>query len=149
MNWVLTGEISGGIVAGMWVVAYAIAGARRLLSGSYVPEIIDQAFYVKYSKQAAAEGWLHRFLVVFDIALNVAFRGQEDETLSGRAYRASLEHKIWGIVLNYWLDLLQPQHGPKAMVGDMYRAFNRLLTNARTLGLDIAQLNFLATIQIK
>jgi len=73
--------------------------------------------------------------VVFDIAVNVLCRGQEDETLSSRAYRASLERKVWGIVLNYWLDLIQPQHGPKAMVGDMWRATNRIQTGMRVLGL--------------
>jgi hypothetical protein len=138
MNWILTGEISGGIIAGMWMVAYAIAGVRRLRNGPFVPEIINEAFYTKYAAQAAGEGWLHRFLVVFDIAMNVLFRGQEDETLSSRAYRASLERKLWGRLLNYWLDLIQPQHGPKAMVGDMWRAANRLATSKKVLGLDAA-----------
>jgi hypothetical protein len=136
MNWMLTGEISGGIIVGMWAVAYAIAGVRRLMHGSFVPEAINDAFYLKYSAQAAAEGWLHRFLVVFDIALNVLLRGQEDETLSSRAYRASLERKVWGIVLNYWLDLIQSQHGPKAMVGDMWRAINRLTVGMKVLGIS-------------
>jgi len=45
VNWILTGEISGGIVAGMWIVAYGIAGVRRLIRGSFVPEVINQAFY--------------------------------------------------------------------------------------------------------
>lgn len=135
MNWLLTGEISGGVIVGMWTVAYGIAGVRRLVSGPFVPEVINEAFYTKYAAQAAVEGWLHRFLVVFDIAFNVLLRGQEDETLSSRAYRASLERKVWGIVLNYWLDLIQPQHGPKAMVGDMWRALNRLKTGMKVLGL--------------
>ena len=136
MNWLLTGEISGGIVAGLWIVAYGIAGVRRLIRGSFVPEVINQAFYDKYSAQASAEGWLHRFLVVFDIAFNVLLRGQEDETLSSRAYRASLEGKWWGYLLNKWLCLIQPQHGPKAMVGDMWRAGNRLATGKKVLGLS-------------
>jgi hypothetical protein len=134
MNWILTGEISGGIVAGMWIVAYGIAGVRRLVRGPFMPEAVDQLFYEKYAGQAAREGWLHRFLVVFDIAMNVLFRGQEDETLSSRAYRASLEGKMWGRLLNYWLDLIQPQHGPKAMVGDVYRAMNRVATSIKVLG---------------
>lgn len=136
MNWILTGEISGGIIAGMWIVAYGIAGVRRLVSGPSLPETINGAFYAKYAARAATEGWLHRFLVVFDIALNVLFRGQEDETMSSRAYRASLEGKLWGRALNYWLDLIQPQHGPKAMVGDMERALNRFATGKKVLGIS-------------
>jgi hypothetical protein len=136
MNWLLTGEIVLGIEAGLWGTAFAIAGMRRLVHGPFVPEVINEAFYTKYAAQASTEGWLHRFLVVFDIALNVLCRGQEDETLSSRAYRASLEGKLWGRLLNYWLDLLQPQHGPKAMVGDMWRASNRLITGLNTLKLN-------------
>lgn len=135
MNWILTGEISGGIVTGMWIVAYGIAGVRRLTHGPDVPEVINEAFYTKYAARAAAEGWLHRFLVVFDIAVNVLLRGQTDETLSSRAYRASIERKMWGIVLNYYLNLWQAQHGPKAMVGDLWRALNRTATNKKILGL--------------
>lgn len=135
MNWTLTGEIGSGIIAGMWIVAYGVAGVRRLIHGPDVPETINEAFYIKYAAQAAAEGWLHRFLVVFDIAFNVLCRGQEDETLSSRAYRASLEGKLWGRLLNAWLDLLQVQHGPKAMVGDLYRALNRTNLNKKILGL--------------
>jgi len=136
MDWILTGEISGGIMAGMWIVAYGIAGARRLIHGPFMPETVNEAFYTKYAGQVATEGWLHRFLVVFDIALNVLFRGQEDETLSSRAYRASLEGKMWGRLLNYWLELLQPQHGPKAAVGDIERAKSRIRTNSKALGLN-------------
>lgn len=135
MNWLLTGEISGGIIAGMWIVAYAIAGLRRLISGPFVPEVINEAFYAKYAAQAATHTWPYRILTAFDILVNVIFRGQADETLSGRAYRASLEKKIWGIVLSYWLDLLQEQHGPKAAVGDIWRAYNRIATNKQALGL--------------
>jgi hypothetical protein len=135
MNWILAGEISGGIIAGLWIVAYGVAGIRYLRFGPDVLEVINEAFYVKYAAQAAAEQWLHRFLVVFDIACNVAARGQEDETISSRSWRASLEGKLWGRVLNKWLNLLQPQHGPKAMVGDLYRALNRVALNKKILGL--------------
>lgn len=135
MNWLLTGEISGGILAGMWVIAYAIAGLRYLENGPYIPEPINEAFYTKYATQAATHGWLYRIITAFDIFVNVIFRGQADETLSGRAYRASLEYEFWGIALNYWLDLIQPQHGPKAMVGDMQRATNRIAVGKKVLGL--------------
>ena len=132
----LAGKIVGLTIIGLWASAFLIAGIRHLVHGSDVPEVIDDAFYAKYAAQAATEKWLHRFLVVFDIAFNVLLRGQEDETLSSRAYRASLESKLWGRVMNYWLDLYQIQHGPKAMVGDLYRALNRMTTNKKILGIE-------------
>jgi hypothetical protein len=133
----LTGEIAGSVITAMWVVAFAIAGVRRLISGPFVPEVINSAFIVKYGDRAAAEGWLHRLLVVLDIFLNVVFlRGQQDETMSAHAWRASLEGKSWGKALTYWLDLIQPQHGPKAAVGDLVRALNRVATNTKVLGIQ-------------
>ena len=116
-------------------MADTIALIRHFVSGPHTPEIIDEAFYTKYAAKAAAELWWHRFLVVFDIFCNVVARGQQDETISSRAYRASLEGKLWGKVLNHWLDLIEPQHGPKAMVGDLWRALNRVTRNKQVLGL--------------
>jgi hypothetical protein len=132
----LTSEIVGLTIVGLWASAFATAGLRRLIHGPYVPEVINDAFIAKYEAQAAAEGWLHRFLVVLDIFVNVCFRGQEDETISARSYRASLEGKLWGRVMNYWLDLWQEQHGPKAAVGDFMRALNRVETNKKILGIQ-------------
>ena len=61
MNWIRTGEIVMGVEAGLWGTAFAIAGVRRLVSGPFVPEVINEAFYTKYAAQAAVEGWLHRW----------------------------------------------------------------------------------------
>jgi hypothetical protein len=132
----LTAEIIGGVIAGLWIMAYGIAGVRRLLHGSDKLEIIDAAFIVKYEKHAAQEWWCHRVLVVFDIFCNVCCRGQQDETLSSRGYRAALEGKLWGRILSYWLSLIQVQHGAKAAVGDLERAEARVIINKKILGLE-------------
>jgi hypothetical protein len=133
----MTIKIVALILALLWIVPYTIAGIRRLINGPFVPEPIDESFLVKYEAQAAKEGWFHRFWVVFDIFINVCFRGQEDETISSRAWRASLQGKLWGRLLNYWLDLWQPQHGPKACIGDLWRAQTRIQTNRKALGLNL------------
>lgn len=83
--------------------------------------------------QAAAEGYLHRVVVAFDIFLNVVFRGREDETISARAYRAALEGKLWGRILNDFLNLLQSDHGAKAASGDLERAQSISRTEEQTL----------------
>lgn len=129
-------EIFWGVFATLWIVAFAIAGIRRLIHGPFIPEPINAAFIAKYEARAAVEGWVHRILVVFDIGCNVFFmRGQQDETMSAHGYRAAVEGKQWGKVFEYWLSLMQPQHGPKALIGDSYRAKNRLATNQKILGI--------------
>lgn len=76
-------------------------------------------------KQAAKEGYIHRVLVAFDIFCNVVFfRGQQDETISSHSARAALEGKLWGIWLSKALDWIQPDHGAKAIAGDVERAEN-------------------------
>lgn len=132
----LAGKITGLSIAGLWAVGFLIAGVRRAIDGPHTPEEIDIAFIAKYEGQAEIEGWIHRMLVVFDIFLNVLFlRGQQDETMSAHAWRASLEGKTWGRVMNYWLCLFQPQHGPKAAIGDLIRATHRVATNKKALGI--------------
>ncbi len=116
-------------------MGFAIKGIRRLKDGPDIDEPIDSAFITKYTNRAASEGWLHRSFVVIDVLINVFFRGQTDETISGRSYRASLEGKLWGRVMSYWLSLYQWQHGPKAAVGDLWRAQNRVTTNKKVLGI--------------
>lgn len=131
----LIAEVFGSVIAALWAVAFVVAGVRRLINGPDKLEPIDAAFIAKYEVQTAKEKWVHRFLVVFDIFVNVCFRGQQDETISGRAYRASLENKLWGRVMNYWLNLFQVQHGVKAAVGDLWRAQVRIVTNKKVLGI--------------
>ena len=72
--------------------------------------------------QAASDGYLHRVLVAFDIFINVIFRGRMDETISAHAYRAALQNKLWGRILNGALNLIQSNHGAKAAAGHLERA---------------------------
>lgn len=128
-------EIVGFTIAALWLVAFVIAGIRQIINGSDKDTPVDAAFIAFYAEKSAKEGWIHRFLVAFDIMWNVIFRGQEDETLSGHSYRASLEGKLWGRVMTYWLSLFEVQHGVKAVIGDLQRAKNRVAVNSKVLGL--------------
>lgn len=83
--------------------------------------------------QASEEGYVHRVLVAFDQFANVVFRGRPDETISARSYRAALEGKTWGKVLNYLLNLLQKNHGADAAAGDLERSQSISSTENKTL----------------
>ena len=83
--------------------------------------------------QASKEGYLHRVLVALDIFLNVVFKGREDETISARSYRAALEGKIWGRIMNAFLDIFQSNHGAKAAAGDLERANSIAVTENKIL----------------
>ena len=84
-------------------------------------------------KQASQEGYVHRVLVSFDQFVNVLFRGRLDETISARAYRASLEGKIWGKVLTGALNLIESNHGAKAAAGDLERSSSIDATETKIL----------------
>ena len=95
------------------------------------PEQINVA---QQEAQAAVEGYLHRCLVAIDVCCNVIFfKGRQGETLSARAYRASLENKAWGKVLNGALSLIQKDHGAKAAAGDLERAMSIAATEEKIL----------------
>jgi hypothetical protein len=135
MNWKLAGEISGAIIAGLFLVPFTMVTIRTWLDGSaptWNPNDIVIA-----EAQSAKEGWIHRILVAFDIFCNVAlWRGQEDETISTHSYRAFLEGKLWGKIMNHWLSWFQPNHGAKAASGDLQRAQVRVAILKRILGVD-------------
>lgn len=95
------------------------------------PEVIDVQ---QQEAQAAREGYVHRVLVAFDQFVNVLFRGRPDETISARAYRAALEGKLWGRVMNAFLNIFQSDHGAKAAAGDLERAQAIMNTEDDTLG---------------
>lgn len=83
------------------------------------------------------ESRIHRWLDAFDIFLNVTFmNGQNDETMSAHAWRASVEGKWWGIAMNWWLCGFQPNHGYQAACGDLQRALNRIAFEKKALGLS-------------
>lgn len=70
----------------------------------------------------AREGYFHRVLVALDIFANVVLNGIPDETISSRCSRAAFAGKWWGIVMCWFLNLFQANHGPKAQAGDIERA---------------------------
>lgn len=76
------------------------------------------------------EGYIHRSLVALDIFVNVLTGGNEDETISSRVRRVSDANKYWSWnplialakTLNFFLDMLQRNHGLHAAAGDLERA---------------------------
>ena len=82
---------------------------------------------------AAKDGYVHRILVQFDIFINVLFRGRAGETISARSYRAALEGKLWGRILNGALNLIQKDHGALAAAGDLERANSVASTEEKIL----------------
>jgi hypothetical protein len=71
------------------------------------------------------EHYLRRCLIAFDIFCNVVFFfGDEDETISSHSARAATQGKRWGIVLSWFLDLFQRDHGAHAVAGDEARALD-------------------------
>lgn len=93
----------------------------------------DQIDIAVQEAQAAKEGYVHRVLVGFDQFVNVILRGRPDETISARSYRAALEGKLWGRILNACLNVIQSDHGAKAAAGDLERAKAILATEDDTL----------------
>lgn len=134
MNWKLACEISGAIITGLFLIPFTMATIRAWIEGkapAWNPADIPTA-----EAQAAAEGWVHRILVAFDIFWNVAgWRGQADETISTHSYRAFLEGKLWGKFMNRWLGWFQPNHGAKAASGDLLRATVRVAILRKILNL--------------
>ena len=91
---------------------------------------MDEEQIEKAEENTMREGYIHRFLVAFDIFINVATDGDEDETISSRVRRITDYYKGWthnpGVwiakILNAILDFLQPDHGQHAESGDLERA---------------------------
>lgn len=70
------------VVAGVWMLLAALAGSSR--------------------------AW--RLAASYDQLANTAFGGDEDETISSRAYKASVAGRRWGCVLCRLLDWFEPGH---------------------------------------
>ena len=51
-----------------------------------------------------------RLAVAYDQLANTAFGGDEDETISSRAYKAATRGRRWGCILCRLLDKIQPNH---------------------------------------
>lgn len=80
------------------------------------------AFHLLTAPAAHVEHYLHNVAVAEDQALNALAGGMPDETISSRAQRAADRGNPLGKVLSEGLDMIQPDHGHKAMAGDIRRA---------------------------
>lgn len=78
------------VVAALWMLCAALAGSPR--------------------------AW--RLAVSYDQLANTAFGGNEDETISSRAYKAATQGRRWGCVLCRLLDKIQQDHCQKAVEPD-------------------------------
>ena len=115
-------EIYAGASAALIAVSAAISTARTLLDKNQ-PPFVYPADVAKAEAKAAAEGYLHRCLVALDIFMNVVFfAGRQGETMSTHAWIASQSGKLWGKLMNRWLDGFQKDHGPQAASGDLERS---------------------------
>lgn len=129
-------EIYAIAATSLVVLSLTIGTIRGLFNRNAVPFSYPQDVPAA-SARAQAEGYLHRILVALDIFLNVVFLlGQQDETMSTHAWRASLEGRWWGKAMNWWLNGFQAQHGPQAASGDLERASVRVATLVKALNLN-------------
>jgi hypothetical protein len=74
-------------------------------------------------------GWLkkvkayfHNDAVAVDQAINVFGGGKPGETISSRSQRAADRGNVLGEIISDGLDVIQADHGHKAMRGDLRRA---------------------------
>ena len=112
-----------GLSAGLLVAVSALIATGRTIFEKKQPPFTYPIDVPKAEAKAAAEGYLHRALVALDIFLNVVVMGgRQCETMSSHAFIASLEGKLWGKLMNKWLNGFQPQHGPQAASGDLERS---------------------------
>ena len=78
------------VVAALWMLCALLAGSPR--------------------------AW--RLAVSYDQLANTAFGGNEDETISSRAYKAMVNRQRWGCLLCKLLDKIQPDHCRKSVEPD-------------------------------
>ena len=133
---ILSLEIFGTAVGALVLASFVVAQLRHFLDRDDAPFNYPADVPVAEA-QAAAEGYLHRSLVALDIFMNVVFMfGQQDETMSTHAWRASLDGKLWGRLMNFWLSGFQSNHGVQAASGDLERASVRVAILKRVLKLQ-------------
>jgi hypothetical protein len=119
---VLGFEIYAIAAAGLVVLSLALATIRALF-GKTQPAFSYPVDVPKAEAKAAAEPYWHRALVALDVFLNVVVMfGNQGETMSSHAWRASMQGKLWGKLMNAWLNGFQSKHGPQAASGDLERA---------------------------
>lgn len=119
---ILASEIIGGTITALIAISFLMATFRAMLGVRSRP--FNPATDVALAEaHAAKEGWLHRSLVAFDVAVNViVLRGNQGETISAHAWRASNKGHLWGKLMTKWLDGFQDSHGWRAASGDLERA---------------------------
>ncbi len=135
-KFLLGGEIFGIAVASLVFLSVAIGSIRHWVDKGAKPFVYPDDVPAAEAK-AAAEAYWHRALVALDIFLNVVVLwGAQDETMSTHAWRAKVAGKLWGKLMDLWLNGFQPQHGPQAASGDLERALARVAVLMKALGLS-------------
>jgi len=135
-KFLLGGEIFSIAVASLIFVSVAIGSIRHWIDKGAKPFVYPDDVPLAEAK-AAAEPYWHRALVALDIFLNVVVLfGAQDETMSTHSWRAAVAGKLWGKLMNLWLNGFQAQHGPQAASGDLERALARVAVLMKALGLS-------------
>jgi hypothetical protein len=124
-----------GIAAGSLIAISGLIALGRRIWDRNAPVFVYPQDVPKAEAQAASEGYLHRCLVALDICMNVIFMaGHQSETMSTHAWRASLKGRLWGRLMNLWLNGFQAQHGPQAASGDLFRSQTEVNRMRKQLG---------------
>lgn len=135
-KFILGGEIYLAAASGLIVVS-TLFRLVHLILGTSNSMPMNPENIAKAMAKSNNESRIHRWLDAFDIFLNVTFmNGQNDETMSAHAWRASVDGKLWGKAMNWWLNGFQPNHGYQAACGDLQRALNRVAVEKKALGLQ-------------
>ena len=95
-------------------------GHTAAMNGPITP--LTPAQEATQESKASHEGYLHRNIEEFDVGLNVAAGGLQDETISSRASRDAVEGHWLGKAVSRFLNLFQRDHGAKAQAADLERA---------------------------
>jgi hypothetical protein len=109
-KFVFGGELFAAGVAGCIVVGLLTSTIRSVFHlNTQDIKVWDPTDIPTVMAKVTQEGWLHRSLCAFDIAVNVILlRGQQDETISTHSWRAQQEGKLWGKAMCWWLNLFIP-----------------------------------------
>lgn len=133
LTWTIS--LSGITISALLLIGFLISTVRALFGYKYQPWTPGDVAAAE--ARSASEGYPHRVLVAFDIFCNVVFFfGEQDETISTHAYRASLWGHYWGRFMTWWLNMMQPNHGQLAASGDLERATARVSILSKLLGIS-------------
>lgn len=124
------------LAAGLLVLLSWLLATIRTLISKTQPIFNYPVDVPKAEAKAAAEGYFHKALVALDIFLNVVvLAGRQGETMSTHAWVAAGENKLWGRLMNRWLDGFQVAHGPQAASGDLERSSAEVARLVKLLGI--------------